>query len=88
MHTATQWKEQANKLEKQKNNLNAYVECLHEKSVFGISPYGAIARSVYHGENTALRLTWDQRHGTSQAPINDEQGLVEYLATGCIGFMQ
>ena len=79
MHTASQWKERANKLEKQKNDLNAYVKCLHEKSVFGISPYGAIARSVYHGENTALKLTWDQRNGISQAPINDEKGLNKLL---------
>ena len=79
MHSSNEWKEKANELEKQKNKLNSYVECLHEKSVFGISTYGAIARTVYHGENTPLRLSWDQRNGINNAPVKDEASLHDLL---------
>jgi very-short-patch-repair endonuclease len=79
MHTAIEWKDKANELEEHKNKLNAYVECLHEDSVFGISPYGAIARSVYHGETTALKLTWSQRNGIQEAPVKNKEELDQLL---------
>ena len=95
MHTAIEWKDKANELEEHKNKLNAYVECLHEDSVFGISPYGAIARSVYHGETTALILTWSQRNelrstckkqGRTRSTIRESESAGPSLKNSWIGF--
>lgn len=52
------WKRKTSELQSIKDQLNLYVEELHEKSVFGFSVHNAIARSVCRGSTTRLDLGW------------------------------
>ena len=76
---AVAWTASAARLRKRRDHLNAYVEALHKRSVFGISPRTAIARVARYQNSHGLTLGWSG--AIEDAPIRDEVGLESLLAT-------
>lgn len=71
------WIDSVRALKTKRDNLNAYVEALHKKSVYGISVRGAISRDVLYKDSHKLDLAWER--GFELAPVTTEEQLEQLL---------
>jgi very-short-patch-repair endonuclease len=56
--TSEEWVHEAARLKSKRDDLNVFVNALHEPSKFGISPRSAIARVVGFQKSQKIRLDW------------------------------
>ena len=53
-----EWVNEANRLRAQRDELNIFVNALHEPSAFGISPRAAIARYAHYEKSQKVKFNW------------------------------
>jgi very-short-patch-repair endonuclease len=71
------WIESVGELKEKRDRLNSFVQALHKKSIYGLSPRDAIARDVLYKDKHSLSMTWPL--GFDSAPVNTESKLDEML---------
>ncbi len=73
------WVESVRLLKDKRDYLNSFVQALHKKSDYGISPRDAIARDVLYKKTHALELGWPL--DLEAAPIKTAEQLEQMLET-------
>lgn len=71
------WVESAKALKERRSCLNRFVKALHKKSVYGVTPREAIARTVFYKDKHFLFLQWPL--GFETAPVNNSEAVDDML---------
>ena len=77
--TSEEWTHEANRLRDRRDELNVFVNALHEPSKFGVSPREAIARFAGYKKSQKIKLDWGVH--LSDSPIEGESGLEQLRNT-------